>query len=111
MKSIIPTIKKPYAIVFALDSINGLQTARILASKGIPVIGIASDPKHPCSRTMICEDIICTNTENDELIRSLELLGPKLKNKAVLFPCNNLEVQLVSQNRHRLEKLVSHYLA
>ncbi len=103
MKSNLLRIEKPHAIVFALDSINGLQTARILARKGIPVIGIASNPKHPCCRTNVCEEIIFANAENDDLIRALEVLSSRLGKKAVLFPCNNLEVELVSQNRQRLE--------
>ncbi len=95
--------KKPCAVVFALDSINGLQTARTLARRGIPVIGIASDPKHPCCRTKVCEEIIFAETETDNLIETLEVLGPKLGLKAVLFPCNNLEVLLISRHRQRLE--------
>ena len=31
----------PHAIVIGLDSITGLQTARILSQRGVPVIGIA----------------------------------------------------------------------
>ena len=103
MESNINSIEKPYAVVFALDSINGLQTARILARRGIPVIGIASDPKHPCCQTKICKKIIYTDTENEDVIKVLEDLSSIFDKKAVLFPCNNLEVQLVSGYRQMLE--------
>jgi hypothetical protein len=67
--------RKPLAIVFGLDTNNGLQTARILAQREIPVIGIARDPKHNYCTTKVCEEIIFTDTESDELIESLEALG------------------------------------
>jgi predicted ATP-grasp superfamily ATP-dependent carboligase len=104
METGIQSVKKPYAVVFALDSVNGLQTARTLAKRAIPVIGIAGDLKHPCSRTRLCEEIIVANTETDDVIKALEALGPRLAQKAVLFPCNNLEVQLISRYRQRLER-------
>ena len=50
--------KSPYAIVIGLDCFTGLQTARILAGRGIPVIGIASDPQHACCRTKACENVL-----------------------------------------------------
>jgi predicted ATP-grasp superfamily ATP-dependent carboligase len=83
---------------------NGLQTARILAKRNVPVIAIAKDPKHHCSRTNVCEKILFADTENDECIRTLETLGPELKQKAVLFPCYDENVLLVSRHRHRLEQ-------
>lgn len=104
METGIQSVKKPYAVVFALDSVNGLQTARTLARRGIPVIGIAGDLKHPCSRTRVCKEILLANTETEDVIKALEALGPRLEQKAVLFPCNNLEVQLISLHRHKLER-------
>jgi len=100
--SAIQSERTPYAVVFALDGINGIQTARTLAKRGIPVIGLASNPKHPFCRTKICKKIIITDTLDNKVITALEVLGPKLGQKAVLFPCNNIEVQLVSRNRERL---------
>ena len=71
MKSNSNSNRKPHAIVFGLDTTNGLQTARILAKRGIPVIGIARDPKHHYCTTNVCEDIIFTETESDELVEAL----------------------------------------
>lgn len=95
--------KGPYAIVIGLDHMNGVQTARILARHGVPVIAIAKDPQHYCCRTNVCERIVFTDTTNDSLITTLEKLGPGLGEKGVLFPCTDLTVLLVSRNRHRLE--------
>jgi D-aspartate ligase len=94
---------KPYAVVIGLDCITGLQTARILASHDVPVIAIASDPTHYCSRTRVCERIYSADTANEDFVELLESLGPELDRDAVLFPCTDISVLLISQNRHRLD--------
>lgn len=97
-----PTESKPaYAIVIGLDTLNGIQTVRILSRHRIPIIAIAKDPTHHGCRTRLCERIIYTNTASVELIQTLLALGPELKQKAVLYPCADMHVMLVS--RHRLE--------
>jgi predicted ATP-grasp superfamily ATP-dependent carboligase len=96
--------QNPYAIVIDLDEINGLQTSRILAQRGVPVIGIANDPQHYACHTNSCEAIIFTDNKSDDLIRTLEELGPNLKQKAVLFPCEDISVLLISQHRKLLKQ-------
>jgi hypothetical protein len=49
--------RNPAAVVIGLDSATGLQTARVLARHGVPVTGIAADPRHPCCRTRTCREI------------------------------------------------------
>jgi hypothetical protein len=78
--------KKPYAIVIGLDGMNGIQTARILANRGVPVIGIVENLKHCCCRTNVCKRILLGGSENEQMISVLEDLGSKLDHKAVLFP-------------------------
>lgn len=95
--------KKPFAIVIGLDHVNGIQTARLLARRNVPVIGVAKDPKHYCCRTRVCNRIVFTDTTTDSLIDALEELGPTLGEKAVLFPCMDPQVLLVSRHRRRLE--------
>lgn len=104
MKQTYPDKRPPYAIVINLDCITGLQTARILARHNLPVIAIARDPSHFCCRTNVCEKILFANTETEELIAVLERLGPELEEKAVLFPCADPSVLLISRHRQRLEK-------
>ena len=97
-------IKKPCAIIVGLDSLQGLQTARIFAQRDVPVIAIAKDPKYHSCYTRVCEEIIFANTENEELVETLTNLGPKLSQKAVIFPCQDNNVLNVSRNRHKIEK-------
>jgi predicted ATP-grasp superfamily ATP-dependent carboligase len=93
----------PNAIIIGLDSITGLQTARILFQRGIPVIGIAKDLTHFCCKTNVCAQILETRTDNEELISTLERLRPTLKEKAVLFPCSDIAVLVISRYRDRLQ--------
>ena len=92
----------PHAIVIGLDSITGLQTARILAQRGVPVIAIAKDLGHFSCQTKVCKQILETDTDGEDLIFSLEKLGPTLREKAVLFPCSDICVLVISRFRDRL---------
>jgi predicted ATP-grasp superfamily ATP-dependent carboligase len=94
--------KLPYAIVIGIDCITGLQSARILAKNGVPVIGLAKDPKNFCCKTKVCEKILQVNTASEDLILLLESLGTTLEQKAVLFPCTDMSVLTISRNRRRL---------
>lgn len=96
--------QQPYAIVIGLDGMNGLQAARVLARRQVPIIAIAKDPNRHPSRTRVCEKILFANTENEDFLETLETLGPMLSQKAVLFPCNDMNVAIVSRHRHRLEQ-------
>jgi len=93
----------PPAVVIGLDSATGLQTARILAARGVPVLGIAADLSHPCCRTNVCEQIFAAHTGNESLIDALLRVGPDLQTMGVLFPCTDLSVLLVSRYRDELE--------
>lgn len=90
------------AIVIGMDSINGLQSARILKKRGVPVIGVTRNLDGPCAQTRVCEEMILSDRREVELIEALKELGPRLAHKAVLFPCNDPEVWLISQHRNEL---------
>lgn len=94
--------QQPYAIVIGLQSLAGLQAARILSDRDVPVIGITSDPKSFCSRTNVCEQIMAAETETGEFVQILEELGPQLSEKAVLFPSTDMSVLHLSDSRDRL---------
>jgi len=96
--------QQPYAIIIGLESIQGLQSSRILVQHNVPVIAIASNRRHHSSRTRVCKEILFADTGTEEFIQVLEMLGPKLNQKAVLFPCYDESVLLVSRFRQRLEK-------
>jgi predicted ATP-grasp superfamily ATP-dependent carboligase len=91
------------AVVVDLDNITGLQTARILANAGIPVFGVAGDPRHFSCRTRVCQQILYAQTDSVELLAALEKLGGTLAEKAVLFPCSDRSVLFLSRNREAVE--------
>jgi predicted ATP-grasp superfamily ATP-dependent carboligase len=94
---------QPYAIVIGLESIVGLQTARILRDRGVPIIAMTDDPGAYCCRTNVCERIITTPPDEQGLIDALEALTPELSHKSVLYPCTDMSVLKISRNRHKLE--------
>jgi D-aspartate ligase len=95
--------QKPYAVVIDLHSMAGLQSARILAGRGIPVIGVGSSPDNSFCRTRVCERVLFTDTTSEALIETLEGLGPELAERAVLVLCADEAVDLVSRHRERLK--------
>ena len=68
------------AIVIGVDSMQGIQTVRLLARRGIPVIGMTRSRRHPCARTRFCTRLIETDTQGDAFVegRSYTLLGVDL---------------------------------
>lgn len=93
--------QRPFAILLGLDTMQGLQAARILARHHIPIIATYSDPHHPNRLTNTCHQTLLTPSEAD-LLAQLRTLGPTLPQKAVLFPCQDSSVYLVSQHRQEL---------
>ena len=94
---------KPNAVLIGLDSITGLQTARILADRDVDVIAIAGDRSNFCCRTRVCERIIEADIDSEGLIETLAGLGRTLADRAVLFPCTDPAVLLISRYRDELE--------
>lgn len=90
------------AIVIKLDSLTGLDIARILRSYKVPVIGIADDPAHFSCKTNACMEIHYTNTSDGNLLRTLMSLAPKWKSRCVLVPCSDESVRVISDNRAEL---------
>jgi D-aspartate ligase len=91
------------AIVIGLDTLPGLQTAWILARHGIPVIAIASDPDHHCCRTRICQAIHYADTRSAGLLVKLHEIAATLDHKAVLYPCLDPAVLVISEHRAELQ--------
>jgi predicted ATP-grasp superfamily ATP-dependent carboligase len=87
-----------------LDCITGLQSARILARRGIPVVGLAADPNHFCARTRHTRRVVGGPTSGEPLIRTLEELGPTLGSSAFLLPCTDAAVLTISAARQRLTR-------
>ena len=94
--------RKPSAVVIGLDSITGLQTARLLARRGIGVIGVARSSRHPACRTSACQRIVVCGTAGEALVDALEGLAPDFDTPPVLVPCTDLSVLALSGHRERL---------
>lgn len=97
-----PSANPRPAVIVGLDCITGLQSARILARRGIPVIGLAADRRHYCARTRLPQRIVSTPTAGADLVRTLERLAPKLDGPAFLLPCTDAAVLTISAAREQL---------
>jgi len=91
------------AVVINMDCFTGLQSIRILAQRGVPIIGVAKDAAHYCSRTNFCKQKTYVDTMTTALIDKLVEMGPTLPEKGVLFPCADTSVLLISEYRERLD--------
>ena len=92
------------AVVVGLDCVTGLQTTRLLAGRGVPVIAIASDGGHFCARTRVPRRKIVAPTSGEGLIQALEELGRSqfADTPAFLLPCTDAAVLSISAERERL---------
>ena len=95
------------AVVLALDCITGLQTARILAARGVPVIGVAADRRHFCARTRAVRRVVESPTAGDDLVVDARAARsgarrPGRGGPAVLVPCSDGSVLAISAGRERL---------
>ena len=94
---------QPRAIVVGLDTMQGLQAARILARQGVPVIAIASDGRHHACRTNVCEKVVVAESR-DELMAVLGEIGRTQQTKGVLIPCLDGKVLTISRAREELSE-------
>lgn len=92
------------ALVIGSDCITGLQTSRILSARGIPVIGIAEDKRHPAIYTRAKQRLIIAPTQGEELVESLLRIAKQLPSRPVLFPCTDMAVLTLSRHRDRLSQ-------
>ena len=97
---------RPSAVVVGLDCITGLQSARLLAARDVPVIGIVEDRRHFCATTRVARRIVSAPTAGEPLIRALQVLARQLPlpGYAFLLPCTDAAVLAISQFRDRLDE-------
>ena len=95
------------AVVLGLDHVNGIQTARVLARRGIPVVGVAKDPRHHLCRTRVCQRIVFADTAGEGLIDALEDLGRSLDQRAVLYPCARATLKMLGRSTESASALVT----
>lgn len=92
----------PPAVVVGLDSITGLQTARILHDRGVPVHGVVADRRHWAAHTNACAGVVEATPSGPGLVASLGALARRLGRPAVLLPCSDIAVDTVSRHREQL---------
>jgi D-aspartate ligase len=95
--------RHPPAVVLGLDTITGLQTARILAAREVPVIGVTNSLRHYACRTRACTSVLQADLRSEDVVEALVRLGPRLDDRAALFPCTDLAVLQISRHRDRLK--------
>jgi predicted ATP-grasp superfamily ATP-dependent carboligase len=96
----------PAAVVVGLDNITGLQTARILADRGVCVYGVASDRRHFGARTNACVGVVESPLSGPALVETLRRLARRLgPERAVLVPCTDGAVWSLSRQRDELVDL------
>lgn len=103
----LPRFDQPPAIVLGLGQ-NGLGTVRALGRVGVPVIGIDSDLTQPGAQSRYCTKLHCADFAKGGpgLVETLVELGRELEGmgrKGVLLPSGDLNVQIISEERERLE--------
>ncbi len=95
-------LRPPAAIIVGIDRDPGLQAARILSARGVPIIGVAIDRDHFACRTRVC-DAIHYADDYEGIVDVLEKIGPELTERAVVVPCSDPAVEQISKQRARLE--------
>ncbi len=95
---------RPPVVVIGLESIAGLQAARIFQRRGVPVIGIIAQEGHPFGRTNVCDRLIVAETGNASFIEALRRLGPELSQRAVVVPAIDPVVHLLATHQSELEQ-------
>jgi D-aspartate ligase len=93
------SLAQPRVVILGLDSITGLQSARLFAARGIGVVGVAAKAGHPACRTRVCERIEIGPLADRALIDRLLLLAASFPVPPVLLPCTDLSVLALSQHR------------
>jgi D-aspartate ligase len=96
------TASRPGAIVVGLDTEVGLRACRILARRGVRVVGLAADRRHPACWTRACSRVVIAPTSGDSLLAMLEVLAES-EAGAVLLPCTDASVHTLAHAAERLE--------
>jgi len=93
------------AVVTPLDEHMGLDIARSLGRRRIPVYGIDPDPKAIGGKSKYCRLVVCPDPKEagEDYIQFLVDWGKRLENRAVLYPLSDDVVLLCSRERQALQ--------
>jgi predicted ATP-grasp superfamily ATP-dependent carboligase len=90
------------AVVIGLDSLQGLQSARLLDRRGVRVVAIASRPDHPYCRTNTVDRVFTGSTGTSQLLDVLADVASETADRPVLIPCQDKSVRVLSDHAHQL---------
>jgi predicted ATP-grasp superfamily ATP-dependent carboligase len=85
-----------------MDKDPGLQAARILAARGVPIVGITFDRSHFACRTNVCDELLVV--DEADLVALLVRIGPDFDDRPVLIPCSDPIVRQLAGERSLLEQ-------
>jgi predicted ATP-grasp superfamily ATP-dependent carboligase len=97
---------RPPAVVLQVGYANGLGVIRDLAREGVPVLALDADPRALGLRSRLAAGMLCPAPAPDEeaFVAFLEELGPRLPQRAVVFPTQDEYVWPLSRHAERLER-------
>lgn len=98
-------LDQPYAVVIGFDCITGLQTARILADRGVPVLAVVGDEHHFACRSRAPESVLRGDVTGPALVDLLESVAVRLRHRPVLIPCTDESVLQIARHRDRLDAI------
>jgi D-aspartate ligase len=93
------------AVITPMDEHMGLDIARSLGPRGIPVFGLDPDRRNPGRKSKYCELVVAPDPHSaeDEYVQFLVDWGQKLGRKAVLYAVSDETVLLCARERECLE--------
>jgi len=97
----------PPAVVLGIDCLTGLQIARILWKKGVPVIGVAKDPNAAYCRTRAAVRIFSAAHFQDATQALLERLHDEFLATPVLMSATDDFVWWLDTHRDQIEPLAA----
>lgn len=101
----IPPIGSIDVVLIGIDSLQGLQAARILKNHGLRVVAIAADARHPYCTTSRVEKVVHVPSVGPELLDVLLGDGSDPSgddDRPVLLACQDKSVRFLSKYRDRL---------
>lgn len=98
---------RPPVVIVGIDDERGVHVARTMARHGIDVIGIARRPTSAGARSRACRRLLVVDIDSEALIDALVEIAADFSSRAVLIPCFDSAVTMISSHRRRL---ADHYL-
>lgn len=102
---------KAHAVVLGLG-VNGLGVVRALGRRGVPTVGVYSEPHEVGRHSRFCKPRRLPAMELDQaaFVEALLALGKELGDRPVLFATSDAQVELLSRERDQLLRVFRYNL-